>query len=336
MFDTVKLAILLMLSESELENIDWTQINTTQTSGSRTVFLTLHDADYKGCPRIRYTFKEDDPSKCWLKVEVSVPTFLNGSNVYELDEGDIDIFFRVLRKYLANKLKISVSRVPPLNQSVVEKVHVCKNFNVGHMKQHYLKALSKCTIPRYQTHNYFSVGSDKVESVEWKASKKKEKVYDKEAEIRQQRKYPGKSRHENKAKGLLRYEIELSDFDIRQINHDRKAEDVLDIKVAAQILQRGIERNGLGSGIKYSSLHQVIDAINNDPLPMRTKSALIAFITELQVNGEEECRKKYAPSTFRKRKKQLREILGVKKLLFCDTFLPPLKVIDKQKRTASV
>ncbi|GAB3051683.1 hypothetical protein [Virgibacillus ainsalahensis] len=49
---------------------------------------------YKGCPFIRYSYKEDNPSKCKLKIEVSIPAFLIGFNVNELQDGDIDIFFK--------------------------------------------------------------------------------------------------------------------------------------------------------------------------------------------------------------------------------------------------
>ncbi|GGM28273.1 hypothetical protein GCM10011351_12740 [Paraliobacillus quinghaiensis] len=339
MFDTVKLAVPLILNEQEIKDIDWTQTNSSQRSSnntSRTIFKTLNDDDYKGCPFIRYTYKEDDPSRCWLKVEVSIPTFLNGTNVYELQDGDIEIFFKVIRKYLSVKLKINLTRVPPIEQCTVEKVHVCKNFDVGDKKPHYLRAMASCIIPKYQKRYYCSVGSDKVESVEWKASKRKEKIYDKEGEIQQQKQYCNKARHLKKSKGLLRYEIELSDNEIRQISTNRRAGVVLDNAIAKRIIQNGLDRNGLSSGIKYTSLQQVIDAINKQPLELRTKSSLIAFVTELLFNGENECRNKYASSTYRKRKRQLKNILGVDELLIGDKTLPPLNVLTRQKRTASV
>lgn len=304
MFDTVKLGVPLTLSDQEIDDIDWTQTNSSQRSSNgagRTFFKSLHDRDYKGCPYIKYTYKEDDPSKCWLKVEVSIPTFLNGSNVDELQDGDIETFFKVLRKYISVKLKISLTRIPPISQCTVEKIHVCKNFNVGNQKQHYLKAISNCNIAKYQKRYYCAIGSDKVETVEWKASKRKEKIYDKEAEIQQQ-KHPDNKRYLKKAKGLLRYEIELTDNEIRKISRNRKASEVLEFAVAASIIQRGLERNGLSKGVKYTSMQQIVDSINQEPMQLRTKNSLIAFTTELLVNGEDMCKKKYAASTIRKKK----------------------------------
>ena len=337
MFDTVKLGVPIMLGNQEIADIQWTQTNSSlrpSKSTGRTFFMTLHDGDYSGCPYIRYTYKEDDPTKCWLKIEVSIPTFLYGSNVYELQEGDIETFFKVIRKYIAVKLRVPLARVPSIHQCTVEKVHVCKNFSVGSHKQHYLRAMSSCNIAKYQRRHYCALGSDKIESVEWNASKRKEKLYDKEAEMQQQKQTSINEGHLKKAEGLLRYEIELSDNEIRQIDMNRRASKVLSLKVAARLIQKGLDRNGLSSGVKYTSLHQVIDLINQEPIQLRTKSALIAFATELLFNGEDVCRDKYASSTFRKRKKEIKKILGVDELLIGDKVLPPLTVY--KKKTASV
>lgn len=332
MFDTVKIAVPLMLSRQEIENIEWNEtVSSRRLEANKTIFKKLYDNDHKGLPFIKYTYKENEPSKCWLKVETSIPSFIYGSNVNELQDDDIDTFFKMMRKYISIKLKVNLSRIPSITTWVTEKVHVCKNFNVGHLKSRYLNAMSSRSIAKYQKRIYNAKGSDRVESVEWKATKKKEKIYDKETEVKHQKEYPGKSRHQSKAKGILRYEIELSDKDIRQINPGRKAVEVLKMDVAAKILQKGLDRNGLSSGVKYTSLQQIIDAINQEPIPPRTKSSLIAFTTELLVNGEDEYMIKHAPSTLRKRKKQLRNILGIDVLLIGDKLLPPLRVLPKKR-----
>ncbi|KRG07961.1 hypothetical protein ACA30_22690 [Virgibacillus soli] len=335
MFDTVKIAVPLMLSRQEIENVDWNEtVSSRRLEANKTIFKKLYDSDHKGLPFIRYTYKEDEPSKCWLKVETSIPSFIYGSNVNELQDDDIDTFFIMMRKYISVKLKINLSRVPSIRTWVTEKVHVCKNFNVGHLKSRYLNAISARSIAKYQKRTFNAKGSDRVESVEWKATKKKEKIYDKEAEVEQQRQYPDKARHLKRAKGILRYEIELSDTEIRKISPGRKAVEVLNMDAAAKILQKGLDRNGLSSGVKYTSLQQVIDAINQETIPLRTKSSLIAFATELLFSGEDECLNKYAASTFRKRKRQLRGILGTDVLLIGDSMLPPLRVLP-QKKTAT-
>ncbi|MED4353967.1 hypothetical protein P9265_16765 [Schinkia azotoformans] len=340
MFDTVKIGVPLMLTEQEVGNIEWTRTNSSydksRNQTTPTIFKVLQEKEHDSFPFIRYTYKSDDPTQCWLKIEVSIPNFICGSNVYEVKESDLENFYKVLRKYIAVRLKLDLSRVPKISQCILEKVHVCKNFNVGLLKDEYLKAMASFTMAKYQQHLYCSIGSNNIESVEWKSKKRKEKIYDKEAEVKQKKDYPGKPDHLKRAKGLIRYEIELTDKEIRQISPARKVGEVLREGIANQILQKGLERNGLSDGIKYSSLHQVINKIYRENLPLRTKTSLIAFVTIWLVNGEDECRNKYTPSNYWKIKKEIKEILGVDELLIGEKVLPPLNVLEKQKKTATV
>lgn len=340
-FDTVKIGVPIILSKREIKSVEWTRTNSSidvnKKQKSRTIFKILEDRENNASPFIRYTYKEDDPSRCWLKVEMSIPKFIYGSNVYELEDGDLDIFFRLLREYISTHLKIALKRVPPISECIVEKVHICKNFQVGDLKQLYLKALSSHTMAKYQLHQYNSFGSSMIETIEWKAKTKKIKVYDKEAEIEQHRDYPEKSKHQKAAKGLLRYEIELSANDIKKISPKRRVGEVLLMDKAVDILHKSLVDSGLERGVKYRSLQQVIDKINNEDLSSRTKNSLIAFVTRWMIYGEKECMKSYTTSNYWKNKSQIKKILGIDELLIADRVLPPLQVLDKQtKKTASV
>ncbi|KGX94045.1 hypothetical protein N781_00385 [Pontibacillus halophilus JSM 076056 = DSM 19796] len=330
MFDTVKLGVPLALSIEEIQRIEWDRINTNYrtNNGSRTVFHVLHDASLRGAPFIRYTYKEDDPDRCWLKVEASIPNFLIGSNVYEINNNDIDNFFKVIRKYLSLQLKVSIGRIPTKEHFIIEKLHVCKNFQVGHHKTHYLQAVSSKVIAKFDRAFHFEKGSDRLETVEWKGAKKEEKIYDKEAEVRQQKNYDDKEKHLMDAKGLLRYEIELSDREIREVNPSRKAVDLLDMDFGKEVIQKGLDRNGLSAGVKYTSYQEVIDDINIQSSNTRSSTALIGFFTELFVNGEEMCKSKYSSSGYRKRRSKLLDVLGVDDLLISDAKLPPLLVVN--------
>ncbi|UCZ53214.1 hypothetical protein LGQ02_20985 [Bacillus shivajii] len=337
MFDTVKLAIPLVLSEGELLAVNWTKTNSsTKNPGEvdevKTIFYMFHDDSFIGSPFIRYTSKENDFSVGWLKVEVSIPKFICGANVYELEGNDLDNFFKVLKKYLSIHLKVPLSRIPSKEQWGVEKVHVCKNFSVGNLVKHYLCAASKQTIPKFKRRHYYSKGSNDIETIEWIATKKKEKFYDKEAELLQKADYEEKDRHLRRAAGLLRYEIELSDTEIRLISPDRKAVEVLRPQVAIEALQKGIKRIGLNQGVKYSCLKHVINTINHAELDKRTRSSLIAFATEWIVSSEDKCRSKYSNNNFYKNKKRLRKVLGINELLLSDISLPPLEVMCERKK----
>ncbi|MCS1384393.1 hypothetical protein NXZ75_19540 [Lysinibacillus sphaericus] len=340
MFDTVKFGIPIILTQQEIENVQWTDSDSkdkTNNNPSKTTFKVINKNRVSGSPFIRYTYKRDDISKAWLKVEVSIPKFLYGTNVIEIRESDLPRFYKKIRRYLAKELGMLESKIPHVNLWTAEKVHICKNFNVGDLKQSYLKAISNCTIAKYKRKLYFTVGDSNIETVEWKASNRKEKIYDKEAEIRQQKNYPEKNQQLKLAKGLLRFEVELSDNELRSINRDRLATKILTFGNARNVLQKSLERNGLSKGVKYTSHQQIIDEINSLPnLGIRSKSSLIAFVTEWLVSGKKGCRQKYAESSYWKNVKKLRELLGIDEILIGDVILPPLNVIKKQKMTAPV
>lgn len=193
--------------------------------------------------------------------------------------------------------------------------------------------MSNATISKYKINLYCAKGSNTVETVEWKASKRKEKLYNKEAEVQQGKDYPNKDIHQKVSSGILRYEIELSDDEIRMLCPKRSAIEVVKIDNAIKILQRGLNRNGLSDGIKYTSLMEVINRINNTPsLKISMKEALVSFATEIHLFGVTTCRAKYAESTFRKRRKLLRTTIGTKELLIGDVKLPSLNVAKIQKR----
>lgn len=334
----MKFGIPLVLTQQEIDSINWTNANSKEIESNKpstTAFKVIKD-NADGSPFIRYTYKKDDITQAWFKVEVSLPKFLYGSNVFELAKSDMPKFYKELRKYLATALRLPVSKIPIVELWTVQKVHVCKNFNVGNHKQSYLKTTSNCSIEKYNRRLFFAKGESKIETVEWNANGKKIKVYDKEAEIQQQKNCPKKNQHIQAAKGILRFEVELSDSDIRRINEDRLATKILTFENASEMLQKSLELCGLSEGVKYTSHRHLIDEINKlSNLSVRSKSALIAFVTEWIVNGKEGCQQKYAQSTYWKKVKQMKELLGVRKILVGEINLPPL-MIDTTKKAATV
>ncbi|MGK4153683.1 hypothetical protein AB0X74_13690 [Kurthia gibsonii] len=332
MFDTIKLLVPIMLSIEQVKIIDWarTSTNTIGKNSGITVFKKMYDKAVVGIPTIILTYKQDNPSESWLKVEVSIPKFLYGSNVDEVSESDIDVFYQKLREYLSKQLKINITQIPPLEKCRVDKLHICKNFNVGNLKQGYLKAMTNATKSKYQARIYHATGLNSIESVEWKAQSKKIKLYDKEAEVIAKR--LGNKQEYLKAKGMLRFEIELSTADLKQISASKTASEILKKSVADNILQKNLDEIGLGQDIQISSLQQIINTINNQTsLKTRGRATLIAFATDLMMNGEMRCRKTYPKTTFHRNYKNLKTILGVKKIIFSPVTLPPLMIEETEK-----
>lgn len=336
MLDTIKLSIPTNLSEGQIANIGWTQTNTNTNvyKSDTTVYKKIYDSTVSGTPNIQLTYREQTPTVNWLKVEVSIPKFLFGSNVFEVKESDIPLFYSKLKKHISEQLKIDIKSLPKLENCRVDKLHICKNFNVGILLQDYLRAMNNTTMTKYSARVYKEKGSNNIQTVEWKCGSRKIKLYDKEAEVIAN----GLSDTPiaSKAKGMLRFEIELSTADLKKINTSRIASEVLKESIVTDILQKTLDEIGLGQGVQISSLQQVINTINQQTsLKARSRATLIAFATDLIMNGEMKCRKTYSKSTFQRNFKNLKTVLGLEKIILSPTILPPLSV-DGNKKTASV
>jgi hypothetical protein len=329
MIDTVKFDIKLILTEEQIENISWTDIR--KRLKNNMVRCELFNTQDDTQPRIIYSFREDDMNRAWLKVELSLPRFLYGSNVYEVKQVDVKPAMRKLRRYIAETLAVPLSQVPHFDEWEVEKLHFCKNFDVGPHLQHYLRLLSSMKRPgRYKTIPYTAADSNNLESVVFQSKSKKNKrvckFYDKQAEVKERGTGPNKNKHLQEAEGILRFEIELSSYEMRKQNRGRLAKDLLTPSFAIKTLQDELRSLGLSTPIKQSSIKTMIDTINSTNHNVRTKSMLIAFLTELHLNGKEYCKQKYSRTSYYDNYNKLKEILGLDEILFSDISLPPLKV----------
>jgi hypothetical protein len=329
MIDTVKFDIKLILTEEEIYNVSWTEL--TKRLKNNMVRCELFNAQDDTQPRIIYSFKEDDINRAWLKVELSLPRFLYGSNVYEMKQVDIKPAMRRLRRFIAKTLAVPLSRVPHYEEWEVEKLHFCKNFYVGPHLQHYLRLLSTMKKPgRYKTIPYTAADSNNLESVVFQSKSKRNKrvckFYDKQAEVKEREKSPNKNMYLQEVEGILRFEIELSNYDMKKQSPGRLAKDLLTPQFAVKMLQEELNSLGLSKPIKQSSMKTMIDTINSTDHSIRTRSMLIAFLTELHLYGKEYCKQKYSRTTYYDNYNKLKDILGMDEVLITDITLPPLKV----------
>ncbi|MFC4402369.1 hypothetical protein [Gracilibacillus xinjiangensis] len=329
MFDTIKLGIPITLSLREIQGVPWTRVSTKTVRRNgveeQTNFCEYHDESYVGNPFIRYTYKEDDPTKAWFKVEVSLPKLLYGSNVYEITENDIAFCWQFIKFYLSKLLKKHPNKIPPSYTWIVEKLHISKNFYVGQYKQNYLRCIEKSVLPQHKTSTYCERGSDNLQTVEWIGSTRKVKIYDKLAEVLENR---GKHLLDDtkKAEGILRLEIELSYDEIVLISPSRTVSELLREDIATQKINRELYRLGLSKNIKYTSIEEVINKIESENIKRIRKTSLIAFVVILITKGESGAKKYYAASTYKKNMSSLRKILNIQKLIITDIKLPPFSV----------
>lgn len=332
MIDTVKFAIPLTLTEKEIKRINWTKISseTKDESGITTNFLIFKEFAVVGSPYISYTYKEHDHSISWLRVEVSLPKLRYGTNFYELDDSELTWTLNFLRLYLSKKLLIHPSKIPNIDQWKIKKLHLCKNFFVGQNMKVYLNAASKSILPQHKIQTFTAKGEDRLQSVIWKGKTRIEKLYNKFDEIKENRR-----RHyeyqiiEPLALGTLRYEIELSDDEIRLMSVGKTTTEILSSKTIIPKLNSSLNRLNLNQSLKNLRLKELVSLIEMDnKLKTNTKSSLIAFTTKYLEFGITECKATYSESGYKKVKAQFDRIMGNDMVMNIKKVLPKLKVVD--------
>ncbi len=329
-WDTIGLSSTIKpLTREERNRINWAKTGTYEDHDRYqqgvTVFKILgRKSKDKGVPYIRYVYNDSDPAIAYIKVEVSMPTFLYGSNVKEITEQDVKKFFKRLRRYLADRLGIPIRSLPKSGEWTVTKLHACKNFYVGDNVQHYLQHFSLINRQKYQTKSYKEVGSSVVETVEWQAKGRKEKVYDKEKDISKQKKYKDQKKHRKQAKGILRYEVELSRQELYAQHKKRRSKYILTKAFADEVLNKGLTDMGMRSNFQISGLRDAYDRIINSDLSNRKKTTLIALLFELHEYGVKQTKRRQPDSTYSRNIAILKKVLGTDKLVFNPLNLPPL------------
>ncbi len=316
MFDTISLRCSVpTISKAHLDTIAWgrtgVNINHNNAADYTSTFKTLRRKNNSsGLPYILYSHSENDPHTAFIKVEVSIPKFLYNNNVDELQDIDIELFYKKLRRYVAKHLNLPIKAIPPIQTWTVLKLHACKNFDVGKQVQEYLQHYSNSSRSKYKKQSYYKKGSNVVETVVWSAKTRKEKIYDKYSEVKQHSQATHHPSILKKAAGILRYEVELSTKELyRHSNGKRLVEDLLNRQIAHSILNKGLvdlQKQHVILASDSKKLHQTIRAAG---LNKRRENSLIAFVYQLAEFGEAETRIRESKSSFKRNNTLLKEML---------------------------
>lgn len=328
MIDTVKIDIPIYLSRRKIGTLEWSKLNESMIK--KQVYGQMFDPNDDTLPRITYTLK--DGNRFWFKVEVSVPRFLYGNNIKEVTAADIKLFYRKLRRFLAGKLRLSLSKIPPIEDCELEKLHLCNNFNVGDKVKAYLKAMNNIDVSKFKRIPYNASGRRQQESVVWKNGKSVIKVYDKEEELRQKKRGSNKEDHIPEAKGILRFEVELSDSEMRKHSPKRLVKDLLQPTFIRETLELKLKLLGLNKPLKVTTQDMILDKITSSDLDRRTKHSLMTFAVELLRGGEGHCKAEFSKTAYFRTSKKLKALLGTDKIVLNDVDLPILTLKRKKGR----
>ncbi|MCY9528567.1 hypothetical protein M5X04_04350 [Paenibacillus alvei] len=205
MFDTVRLKVRPVAIDSGILN---------QLTGNAVTFLSKET----GALNTSYTIYDEQipfikyiESSQTLHIQVSIPKFLYGDNVTMLEEDDIPLFFDRLQERIQQLFHIHI----PHSEWTVSRCDVCWNFQVGKNVGEYVRLLSKQQLAYKNTTMY-----NQDQTVKYWNKSSGIMFYDKHKQVTKAKE---SSDIIERAKGILRLEVNPSDSDMKKYASTRKA-----------------------------------------------------------------------------------------------------------------
>ncbi|CAH0121353.1 hypothetical protein PAE9249_03880 [Paenibacillus sp. CECT 9249] len=320
MNDSILFSVGLQLTDSEIGRVDWNDNLTKVYFEKGTKYISY--GYYKGnsAPRIRYY-----PERQEVTVEVSIPTFLYGSNIYDYQPSDAKWFITSLTDYLSDAFKIERSRLDLIGQGKVKRLDVYRHFRAADSLMCYIDYFKKQRIPQYTCDEKYDGNA-----VYWIAQTRKIKIYIKIAHM----KYlmaKGKmfftEQEFRLMKDILKLEVTLSSDDLDKLHPNRNLFEILTSPKIDHFISRDAHRIGLFDNFNVYSKTKLIDQIHRQDDGVLTKSDKQKAIHMLEIYntyGLDEVNEHYSSSVLVKLKQKLRAI-GLNQFAYSTTDLPQLQ-----------
>ncbi len=295
MFDTVRIK-----AENIVIHPDYI-IN--QGNVQSTTYLDSLTGEIKTVAKIRnekFPYIKYNDYAYYLELEVSIPKFLYGENITLLKQHDIELFFSLINKELKSMFAVDIDK----SEWRVKRVDVCWNFDVGKLKQDYLKQLALMRMSRMNTAVY-----NQVETVIFQNKSKRIMFYDKAKECVVHR---WSQDLVQQADGLLRMEISPARHEMKEFSQSNKAIDLLTKEFFIFITRRTTPY------LVFPSMEEITyEWVATHPIT-KVETA-IGFKKLYSLFGLGGVRELYKPNTFGNRKQLL-------KMFESKSILPPLKI----------
>jgi hypothetical protein len=190
---------------------------------------------------------------------------------------------------------------------------VCWNFHVGELVADYIQAFSSIYLPRYTTRIYGG-----GETVEWCNKSKRMSFYDKEKEVRKRKR---DKQVTEMAKGILRFEVNLKGYDLKNVSQKKWAGELLSEEVAKRFLHCHLQKLGIDKQLTICNQMEVVRKLC-EAYDYNNAQQLFGFIHFYQLLGRERMMEHLSASTYDRRMKDLNKV-GLAPM-FSTKELPPL------------
>ncbi len=174
-------------------------------------------------PLIKYTVE----NKKLTVLVPSLPRLVTGSCMNPLNEGQRDQVYQALTQCLGS---VGIEAGNPAHWQI-NRLDVYHDFQVGeHNIKDYLDALSKVSLPRYETHHYSG-------TVEYRSGSKRHYSYNKHKKCVDE---DNSSVEIEQSKGVLRYEVQYSGAELKsnRRTRTRRFEEVLSDEVTGNLIEK--------------------------------------------------------------------------------------------------
>lgn len=279
MFDTIVIkAKEIIINPDAFKNIPKGNLNyrvniDTETGEKVTSYQVMRDEQI---PFIKYY-----ENSRTLKIQCSIPKFLYGENITLITEQDIEHFFNLLQEKLFLMFGVKIEHY----EWITERIDVCWNFEVDNVSE-YIRQLGRMTFPYKDTIVY-----NHNETVIFKNKSSQVKFYDKEKQCKDER-----------AKGVLRMEIEPSDNAMRKYSPTRQTIELLTREFFIHQTEKAM------SNVKFMDIAEVVShdwLLSHD---IRKAERYLGFVVIMEAVEETIVRELYKQS-FRSRIKLLEEMM---------------------------
>lgn len=327
MIDTILIGYKMLLSEAQLHEIDWDDRHQKEYFKKD---ITYHSYGYykgESKPRMRYY-----PKTGLLTVEVSVPTFIYGSNIYDYDTQDAPLFISMLRRYVSKALNIDESVLDDFEKAEVKRLDVYKHYRASDPINCYLEYFSKQRIPQYSCEAKYN-----GDAMFWIAVTRKIKIYIKlnhMKKLMKERKMYFTPEELKMMENILKLEVTLSADDLYNLHPEREFRDILTSPSIDRLLNRDAERIGLFKEVNINSRASLIGHIYSQPETVLTKSDKQKAIYMLEIYnmiGVGAIKDHFSTAVEVKLKQKLR-IIGLKQMAYSNVELKKLNPVVNYKQ----
>jgi hypothetical protein len=239
-----------------------------------------------GEPKIEY-----DGKASRLYVEVSLPGFMYGHDIFMITPSNINGALNKLSSYVAERMLMSSDELPSVEEWSIDFLDVCSNFHTGESFLENLRYLHQKKIPHYkrvkQGPPWFMV---------WERTSDRISVVDKGIEVISKQYVADINELSKRAEGIIRIEGRFSGKEIMKRFGTQRVVDILRPPVAYQLMMEILDKLSVN---KYRvNMEEAYDILMEKGFSEKTAERIAYFLQVVEDEGLQNAHQSINRSTY--------------------------------------